>query len=121
MAISRIMPGIVTRDIGATRSFYCDLIGLKPGMEAPPDFLSLESPDVSSAQLIVNDNGHVGLPPGFFIDVGEPERLREIHRRVLSDGTTIVAPLETKPWGIVRFSILDPNGVCVTLIAHAEP
>lgn len=120
MPISRIMPGIVTKDVPATRSFYCDLIGLEVGMEDSPDFFSLDSPDEPAAQLIVNDNGHTGLPPGIFIDIGEPERLRELHRQVLSHGITMAAPLETKPWGIVRFSILDPNGVCVTLIAHAE-
>lgn len=33
-------------------------------------FRSFQSPP--SAQVIVNDNGHVGLPPGFAIDVGDP-------------------------------------------------
>lgn len=120
MPISRIMPGIVTKDVPATRSFYCNLIGLEVGMEDSPDFFSLDSPDEPAAQLIVNDNGHAGLPPGIFIDVGNLERLRHIHRLSLDAGVKMIAPFETKPWGIVRFSILDPNGICVTLIAHAE-
>jgi catechol 2,3-dioxygenase-like lactoylglutathione lyase family enzyme len=120
MAIERIIPGICSRDLVATRAFYCGLLGLVVGMEED-DFLLLGSPDVRSAQLVVNDNGHPGLPPGFAVDVGSPERVRAVHDAVLGRGLPIVEPLTDKPWGIRRFSVVDPNGVRVTVIAHTEP
>lgn len=71
-----------------------------------------------SAQLAVNDNGHPGLPPGFAVDVGTPERARALHGEVRRRGLPIVEPLADKPWGIRRFSVLDPHGVRVTIISH---
>jgi uncharacterized glyoxalase superfamily protein PhnB len=57
------------------------------------------SPDEPAAQLIMNDNGHVGLPPGFAIDVGEPARVEAIFTAVTERGLAVVEPLSTKPWG----------------------
>lgn len=120
MSITRIGPSIQSRHPEATRAFYCDLIGMEVSMQEPPDFLGLSAPATPSAQIIVNDNGHEGLPPGMFIDVGTPERLREIHDLVTTQQLMMIAPLEDKPWGIRRFSVLDPNGVCVTILCHVE-
>lgn len=119
MSIRRIMPDIRATDLPATRDFYCGLLGLRVGMDEEP-FLLLGSPDVSSAQLTVNDNGHPGLPPGFAIDVGTPEQVDEIHRQVTERGMSIVEPLSDKPWGIRRFSVIDPGGVRVTIVAHLD-
>jgi predicted enzyme related to lactoylglutathione lyase len=118
--VSRIIPEIRSDDLGATRAFYCDLIGLKVDMAELPAFLLLSSPTTPAAQLIVNDNGHTGLPPGFAIDVEIPERVDAIHAEVTRRGMPIVEPITTKPWGIRRFSVIDPNGVRVTIVSHIE-
>ena len=118
--VSRIIPEIRSDDLGATRDFYCDLIGLQVDMAELPAFLLLGSPTTPAAQLTVNDNGHPGLPPGFAIDVETPARVDAIHTEVTRRGLPIVEPLTTKPWGIRRFSVIDPNGVRVTILAHAE-
>jgi len=60
------------------------------------------------------------LPPGFSVDVGYPESVTEIHARALAQGSTIIEPLEDKPIGIRRFSLLDPNGTRVTIVAHLD-
>jgi hypothetical protein len=44
----------------------------------------------------------------------------EIHARALAQGCTIIGPLEDKPIGIRRFSLLDPNGTRVTIGAHLD-
>ena len=118
--VSRIIPEIRSDDLGATRDFYCDLIGRQVEMADLPAFLLLSSPTTPAAQLIVNDNGHAGLPPGFAIDVETPARVDAIHAAVTRRGLTVVEPLTTKPWGIRRFSVIDPNGVRVTIVAHVE-
>lgn len=120
MTITRIIPEVRSNDVAATRDFYCGLLGLVVDMEEDT-FLMLSSEANPSAQMIVNDNGHRGLPPGFAVDVGTPERLAAIHAAALERGLTFVEPLADKPWGIRRFSVLDPNGARVTIVSHIEP
>jgi uncharacterized glyoxalase superfamily protein PhnB len=117
MTITRIIPMIQSCDIGASQDFYCSLLGLVVDMQ-DENFRMFSSPANPSAQLILNDNGYEGLPPGFAVDVGTPERLQEIYQAVVKQGRVMVEPLSDKPWGIRRFSMLDPNGVCVTVVCH---
>lgn len=120
MAITRIIPEFRSDDLAATEDLYCNVIGLEVSMREEPAFLMFGSPDVPGAQLIVNDNGHVGLPPGFAIDVEDPARVDAIHAAVVERGLAVIEPISTKPWGIRRFSFVDHNGERVTVIAHAE-
>ena len=117
MPIVRIIPEVRSNDIEATRGFYTRILGLEVGMEQD-SFLMLSSPANRSAQLIVNDNGFPGLPPGFVVDVGGEEQLENTYRAVKEQGLTLVEPLADKPWGIRRFSVLDPNGTRVTVVCH---
>lgn len=121
MAIARIIPEFRSNDLAATEDLYCNVLGLEVTMREEPDFLMFGSPDAPAAQLIVNDNGHVGLPPGFAVDVVDPARVDAIHAAVVGRGLAVVEPVRTKPWGIRRFSFLDHNGERVTVIAHADP
>ena len=61
------------------------------------------------------------LPPGFIVDVGTADRVSEIHREATAQGLRIVEQLDDKPWGIRRFSLLDPGGARVTVLAHTSP
>jgi uncharacterized glyoxalase superfamily protein PhnB len=117
MSITRIIPEVRSNNVSATRDFYTSMLGLVIDMEEG-NFLMMSSPTNPSAQLIVNDNGHPGLPPGFAVDVGNVERLQQIYESVTEYGLPIVEPLADKPWGIRRFSVIDPNGVRVTVVSH---
>lgn len=120
MPITRIIARVRSTDLAATKDFYRELIGLTVDMEEEPDFLMLSSETTPSAQMIVNDNGHPGLPPGFAIDVGRPEELATIHDGALMRGLVIVEPLTDTPWGIRRFSMLDPDGTWITIVCHVS-
>jgi catechol 2,3-dioxygenase-like lactoylglutathione lyase family enzyme len=119
MSITRIIPEVRSNNLAETRDFYTGILGLVIDMEEG-DFLMMSSPANTSAQLIVNDNGHAGLPPGFAVDVGNPQRLQQIYQSVIDRGLPIVEPLTDKPWGIRRFSVIDPTGVRVTVISHID-
>ncbi len=119
MTIKRIIPEIRSRDVEATKGFYCGLLGLEVGMEDGA-FLMLDSPTNLSAQLTVNDNGHPSLPPGFAVDVGSADQVQKVYEILTKRGFPLVEPLEDKPWGIRRFSVIDPNGARVTIIGHLE-
>ncbi|MCB8985067.1 MAG: VOC family protein [Ardenticatenaceae bacterium] len=120
MTITRIIPEVRSNNLAETRDFYTGILGLVIDMEEG-DFLMMSSPANTSAQLIVNDNGHVGLPPGFAVDVGNTQQLQQIYQSVIDRGLPIVEPLADKPWGIRRFSVIDPTGVRVTVISHIDP
>lgn len=121
MPVTRIIPELRSQDLAATEDLYCNVLGLEIGMsDDESGFRSFSSPDTPSAQVIVNDNAHVGLPPGFAMDVGEPAQVDAIHRAIGDRGLAVVEPLMTKPWGIRRFSFIDHNGERITVIAHAE-
>jgi catechol 2,3-dioxygenase-like lactoylglutathione lyase family enzyme len=121
MPITRIIPELRSQDLPATEDLYCNVLGLQIEMsDEASGFRSFGSPDNPSAQVIVNDNGHAGLPPGFAIDVGDPHQVDAIHEAVGARGLPVVEPLTTKPWGIRRFSFVDHNGERITVIAHAD-
>ena len=116
MAITRAFPDLRSNDLPATKAFYTGLIGFDLSMEER-DFLLFSSP--SNPQVQVSVNGDFGiLPPGFTVDVGEASRVTEIHAAAVDQGHRIVEPLDDKPWGIRRFSLLDPSGQRVTVLAH---
>jgi catechol 2,3-dioxygenase-like lactoylglutathione lyase family enzyme len=120
MPINRIIPELRSQDLPATEDLYCNVLGLQMDMsDEQSGFRSFCSPDNPSAQVIVNDNGHVGLPRGFAIDVGDPQQVDAIHQAIGARGLAVVEPLTTKPWGIRRFSFVDHNGERITVIAHA--
>jgi catechol 2,3-dioxygenase-like lactoylglutathione lyase family enzyme len=119
MTITRIIPEVRSNNLAETRDFYTGILGLVIDMEEG-DFLMMSSPTNTSAQLIVNDNGHAGLPPGFAVDVGNMQQLQQIYQSVIDRGLPIVEPLTDKPWGIRRFSVIDPTGVRVTVISHID-
>lgn len=120
MAITRIIPEFRSNDLAATEDLYCSVIGLQVSLRDEPDFMMFGSPEVPAAQLIVNDNGLVGLPPGFAIDVDDPARVDAIQAAVTQRGLPVVEPLSTTSWGIRRFSFVDHNGERVTIIAHTR-
>ncbi len=122
MSVTRIIPSIRSTNLEATTEFYTGILGLNIGMEVSEDrFVAFNSDTVPNAQLIVNDNGHKGLPPGFAVDVGSSARVSETHAKIQLLGFVVVEPLSDTPWGVRRFSLIDPNGVCVTVIGHLEP
>jgi catechol 2,3-dioxygenase-like lactoylglutathione lyase family enzyme len=119
MNIVRTIPDIRTLNLAASRAFYEDIIGFTVAMEHA-GMLILASATQPKQQVTLNGDAAdaMPLPPGFSVDVGYPESVTEIHARALAQGSMIIEPLEDKPIGIRRFSLLDPNGTRVTIVAH---
>ncbi len=119
MTIVRTVPDIRALDLSASRSFYKDLLGFEVVMDQG-GMLMFASPTEPKQQVTLNGDAaeSAALPPGFAMDVGFPENVNELHARAIDQGCIIVEPLEDKPMGIRRFSLLDPNGVRITVLAH---
>ena len=118
VTINRAMPDIRSDDIQACRGFYADLLGFDLAMEVG-DFLMFSSPSDPNVQISVNGD-FASLPPGFIVDVGTAERVAEIHAAAVAQSLRIIEDLDDKPWGIRRFSMLDPSGARVSVLAHFE-
>jgi len=121
MNIVRTIPDIRSLNMPASRAFYEEIIGFKVAMEHA-GMLILASATQPKQQITLNGDAADAfpLPPGFAVDVGYPESVTDIHARALAQGCTIIEPLEDKPIGIRRFSLLDPNGTRVTIVAHLD-
>ncbi len=121
MNIVRTIPDIRSLDMPASRAFYEGLLGFEIVMEHA-GMLMFASATQPKQQVTVNGDAAdaAPLPPGFSVDVGYPESVSEIHARALANGHVIIEPLEDKAMGIRRFSLLDPNGTRVTVLAHLD-
>jgi catechol 2,3-dioxygenase-like lactoylglutathione lyase family enzyme len=117
--ITRAFPDIRSDDVEASRSFYSGLLGFDVSMEAGK-FLLFTSPSDPNIQISLNGDFD-SLPAGFIVDVGTGERVQEIHEAAREEGLRIIEDIDDKPWGIRRFSLLDPNGTRVTVLAHIDP
>jgi catechol 2,3-dioxygenase-like lactoylglutathione lyase family enzyme len=116
--ITRAIPDIRSDDIEASRAFYSGLLGFNVSMEAGK-FLMFTSPSDPNIQVSLNGDFD-SLPAGFIVDVGTAERVAEIHAVAVEKGLRIIEAVDDKPWGIRRFSLLDPSGSRVTVLAHFE-
>jgi predicted enzyme related to lactoylglutathione lyase len=121
MNIVRTIPDIRTVNMQASKAFYEDMLGFTVAMEHA-GMAILASPTQPKQQITLNGDAAdaMPLPPGFSMDVGYPEDVTDIHRRAVAQGCMIIEPLEDKPIGIRRFSLLDPNGTRVTIVAHLD-
>lgn len=121
MNIVRTIPDIRSLNMPASRAFYEGLLGFQTVMEHD-GMLMFASATQPKQQVTVNGDraDAIPLPPGFSIDVGYPDSVTDIHDRAVATGCTIIEPLADKPIGIRRFSLLDPNGTRVTIVAHLD-
>lgn len=119
MRITRAVPDIRSDDIEASRAFYNGLLGFDVSMEAGK-FLLFSSPSDPNIQVSLNGDFD-SLPAGFIVDVGTADRVAEIHAAAVASGLRIIEDVDDKPWGIRRFSLLDPSGSRVTVLAHFDP
>lgn len=122
MNIVRTVPDVRSLNMAASRSFYEGILGFNVVMEHA-GMMILASATQPKQQVTLNADAAdaIPLPPGFAVDVGFPESVSEIHERAVAQGFTIIEPMEDKPIGIRRFSVLDPNGTRVTIVAHLNP
>ena len=122
MNIVRTIPDVRSLNMPASRAFYEGILGFNVAMEHA-GMMILASATQPKQQVSINADAAdaMPLPPGFSVDVGFPESVSEVHDRAKAEGYTIIEPLEDKPIGIRRFSLLDPSGTRVTIVAHLDP
>ena len=116
MAVRRIVAYAGGEHIAASREFYVEVLGMRVSMEEP--VLDLQSPDDTTAEIIIGAQEMQDAQPSFGVDVGEPASVDAAHAEAVRRGLRVVYPLTDEPWGVRRFFVEDPGGTVVNVLAH---
>ena len=103
-------PLLLVPDVAATADFYRRILGFKsdPGTETPE--YSVVWRDNAAVHLAKGKHPPTGVRIFFWV-----RDVNALYEHVIKRGAAIAVPLETRPYGIRDFSILDPNGVLLVL------
>ena len=116
MAVARIVAYAGGHELGASRDFYVEVLGMQVAMEDP--VLDLQSPENPTAEVIIGAQEMQSPTPSFGVDVGEPAAVDAAHAEVVRRGLRVVYPLTDESWGVRRFFVEDPGGTIVNVLAH---
>ena len=115
MKVNRIVANVAASDIAAAKSFYQDILGLKPLM----DFgwvATYGSSETMQVQISFASEGGSGTPvPDLSIEVDD---LDEALRRMKAARVAIEYGPADEPWGVRRFFVRDPFGKLVNILQH---
>jgi catechol 2,3-dioxygenase-like lactoylglutathione lyase family enzyme len=104
------VPTLPMRDVRETRSFYEGLGFVCVHEHEPPDsFLVL----VRGGAMVQFFPAHVDPRASshtFMLSVDDLESTYAAFKR---SGVANVLPIETKPWGVREFAVVDPNGTLI--------
>ncbi|HYC33735.1 MAG TPA: glyoxalase superfamily protein [Gemmatimonadales bacterium] len=103
-------PLLLVPDVAATAAFYRSVLGFKtdPGTETPE--YAVVWRDNAAVHLARGDQPPTGVRIFFWV-----KDVDALYDTVTDLGAAIVAPLETRRYGVRDFSFRDPNGVVVVL------
>ena len=110
-SISPLIPG--GDNLEKTLVFYEQKLGFKRiHQEGNPIYMAIVQRDNVQIFLLKKEDKHVAKETSLRISVNQIEQLYEelkVREIIHPEGK-----LETKPWGVKEFVVLDPMGVCLT-------
>lgn len=102
-------------DMEKAIAFYEQQLGFKTiHKEGDPIRMAIVKRDSAEIFLIKNEDKHLAEGTTFRIQVAQIEQLYEEFQ---TKGGAMIHPngkLQTKPWGMKEFEVIDPAGVCIT-------
>lgn len=124
--IERMVPALYVEDLESSKSFYCDLLGLKPAFEA--DWIvQLADPDNKAVALILQPRTHDLVPAAFqrppqgsSIVFVVPD-CDTLYSKAQSMGLKIIQAPKNECYGQRRFLTLDPDGMLIDISSTCDP
>jgi predicted enzyme related to lactoylglutathione lyase len=108
-------------DMEKAIAFYEQQLGFKKiHQEGNPVNMAIVKRDSAEIFLLKNDDKHLAEKTTFRIQVNGIEQL---YQEFQAKGGQMIHPnghLESKPWGMKEFAILDIAGVCITFYEPAN-
>ncbi len=115
MTVKRIVPDFNSTDLAKSKSFYQDVLGLKPVMEQEW-IITFASDAIAAPQISIMTEGGSGAPvPDISVEVDDVDA---VHAKAISLGYEIVRELCDEEWGVRRFFVKDPDGKVVNILSH---
>jgi lactoylglutathione lyase len=115
MTVLRIVPNVACADPAQARAFYETIFGLPVVMDLGW-ILTFGADAPTTPQLSLAREGGAGAPvPDLSVEVDDVD---SVHRRAVAAGCEILRDLVDEPWGVRRFSVRDPCGKIVNVLAH---
>ncbi|MDJ0595409.1 MAG: VOC family protein [Pleurocapsa sp. MO_226.B13] len=118
-SISPLIPG--GEDLEKTVAFYEKQLGFKRiHQEGDPIYMAIVKRDSVQIFLLKNEDKHLAKGTSLRINV---DRIEELYAEFQAKGGEMIHPngkLETKPWGMKEFVVLDLAGVCLTFCEPAN-
>ncbi|HDH0557887.1 TPA: VOC family protein [Klebsiella pneumoniae] len=117
MAVKRIIANIATPHPEATRTFYCDILGLEAVMDHGW-IITFAAPAIdSSPQVSIASEGGSGTAvPDLSVEV---DNLEEVQQRAEKAGMKVEYGPTDEPWGVRRFYVRDPFGRLINVLSHS--
>jgi catechol 2,3-dioxygenase-like lactoylglutathione lyase family enzyme len=110
MSITRTIPEVRTTNTDKTVRFYTELLGFDTRTE-DGHVVSFVSASHEGVEVRLNRDGFA-LPPGFTVELESEAHVSELFERAAAADVRVIHPLEE-----AQFSVLDPSGRRVTIIA----
>ena len=118
-SINPLIPG--GEDLEKTVAFYEQQLGFKCiNQEGDPIHMAIVKRD--SAQIFLLKNGEQHLAEGTSLRINV-NKIEQLYAEIKAKGEKMIHPngkLETKPWVIKEFLVLNPAGVCLTFCEPAN-
>jgi catechol 2,3-dioxygenase-like lactoylglutathione lyase family enzyme len=115
MAVRRIMPDLHSDDLGASREFYVEMLGLEVAMDLGW-IVTFAAPGNQTPQIsVMGEDATAPVQPDVSIEVDDVDA---VHAAATRLGYEIVHPLTDEPWGVRRFFVRDPNGKVINVLSH---
>jgi predicted enzyme related to lactoylglutathione lyase len=102
-------------DLGRSRRFYRDVLGLAVYREfGPPDDPGMV---FFAGGGLLEVSGRASGPAGSSVQIWLQVRdVHAEHDRLAAGGVRIVRPPRTEPWGLTEMWIEDPDGIRIVLV-----
>ena len=118
-SINPLIPG--GEDLEKTVVFYEQQLGFQRiHQEGDPMYMAIVKRDSAQIFLLKNGDKHLAEGTSLRINVNQIE---ELYAEFQAQDREMIHPngkLETKPWGMKEFVVLDPTGVCLTFCESAN-
>ena len=115
MTVKRIVPNFHSTDVGKSRTFYQDVLGLELVMDM--GWINTFAADTAAnPQISIMSEGGAGTKvPDISIEVDDVDA---VYASATSNGYTILYELKTEDWGVRRFFVQDSGGKVLNILSH---
>ena len=116
MAVTRVVPDLVSPSPSTTAAFYTDVLGMQVVMDHGW-IVTVADPDNPGCQIsFASHDAGAPLVPDVSVEVDDVDAA---YSAAVARGAEIVHPVTDEVWGVRRFFVRDPDGHVVNVLGHA--